>query len=168
MSPSFAAPGVFPAVHELAMRTAPRPSSTSCRSSSRRRVKPTPRRWTAQRDLLAAFGDPTIDGGAWPRSAVTTRSPCCPTSTRRSWPANPKPFFGYSDNTNLLNWLWNLGIVGYHGGSTMVHLGRGAGLHPGLASARCARRSSPSDEVEVTPVEEFGEDEVRLGRPRRR
>ena len=38
--------------------------------------------------------------------------------------ADPKPFFGYSDNTNLLNWLWNLGITGYHGGSTMVHLGR--------------------------------------------
>jgi hypothetical protein len=30
---------------------------------------------------------------------------------------NPKPFFGYSDNTNLLAYLWNLGVVSYHGGS---------------------------------------------------
>jgi len=26
--------------------------------------------------------------------------------------ANPKPFLGYSDNTNMLNWLWNLGMAG--------------------------------------------------------
>jgi muramoyltetrapeptide carboxypeptidase LdcA involved in peptidoglycan recycling len=44
--------------------------------------------------------------------------------------ANPKPFAGYSDNTNLLNWLWHLGLASYHGGSTMVHLGRGGSLHP--------------------------------------
>ena len=44
--------------------------------------------------------------------------------------ASPKPFFGYSDNTNLLNWLWFLGVPGCHGGSTMVHLGRPGRLHP--------------------------------------
>jgi muramoyltetrapeptide carboxypeptidase LdcA involved in peptidoglycan recycling len=38
--------------------------------------------------------------------------------------AHPKPFFGYSDNTNLLLYLWNLGIVGYHGGAVMVQFGR--------------------------------------------
>ena len=61
--------------------------------------------------------------------------------------ANPKPFAGYSDNTNLLNWLWNLGLASYHGGSTMVHLGRGGGLHPvsaGLAARRPARRGRPA------------------------
>jgi muramoyltetrapeptide carboxypeptidase LdcA involved in peptidoglycan recycling len=45
--------------------------------------------------------------------------------------AHPKAFCGFSDNTNLLNYRWNLGIAGYHGGSTMVHLGgRAGGLHP--------------------------------------
>ena len=34
--------------------------------------------------------------------------------------ASPKAFFGYSDNTNLLNYLWSLGIASYHGGSTLV------------------------------------------------
>jgi muramoyltetrapeptide carboxypeptidase LdcA involved in peptidoglycan recycling len=44
--------------------------------------------------------------------------------------ANPKPFFGYSDNTTLLNHLYGLGVVGFHGGSVMVHLGRAGGLQP--------------------------------------
>ena len=39
--------------------------------------------------------------------------------------ADPKPFLGYSDNTNLLNWLWNNGVAGFYGGSTQVHLGPG-------------------------------------------
>ena len=38
--------------------------------------------------------------------------------------ANPKPFFGYSDNTNLLLLLRNLGIVSYHGGDVIVEFGR--------------------------------------------
>lgn len=38
---------------------------------------------------------------------------------------DPKPFCGYSDNTNILNWLWNLGVAGFYGGSTQVHLGAG-------------------------------------------
>ena len=49
--------------------------------------------------------------------------------------AHPKPFFGYSDNTNLLNYLVRLGMVTYHGGSTMVHLGRGSALHPMTAAS---------------------------------
>jgi muramoyltetrapeptide carboxypeptidase LdcA involved in peptidoglycan recycling len=39
--------------------------------------------------------------------------------------ANPKPFLGYSDNTNLHNLLWSLGITSFYGGSTQVHLGPG-------------------------------------------
>ncbi|KUO22825.1 hypothetical protein AQJ91_02135 [Streptomyces dysideae] len=33
--------------------------------------------------------------------------------------ANPKPFLGMSDNTNLLAFLRNTGIVGYHGPNLM-------------------------------------------------
>ncbi|WP_371419130.1 LD-carboxypeptidase [Pseudarthrobacter sp. NamE5] len=52
---------------------------------------------------------------------------------------NPKPFLGYSDNTNLHNFLWGLGVPSYYGGSTQVHLGAGPhvdGVH--LASLRAA------------------------------
>lgn len=38
------------------------------------------------------------------------------------WGADPKPFLGYSDDTNLLCWLWTNGIAGFHGGSTQVQV----------------------------------------------
>ena len=78
---------------------------------------------------MAAFADPSIGavlatiGGDDQITLLPFLDPAVVTR-------NPKPFVGYSDNTNLLNWLWNLGVAGYHGGSTMVHLGRGGGLHP--------------------------------------
>ncbi len=37
--------------------------------------------------------------------------------------ANPKIFMGYSDNTNIGLFLWNLGIVSYYGGSVMNQFG---------------------------------------------
>ena len=49
-------------------------------------------------------------------SAATTSSPCCSTSTRVVR-GDPKPFFGYSDNTNLLNYLCTLGLPAFHGGA---------------------------------------------------
>ncbi|MFP8955273.1 S66 peptidase family protein [Natrialbaceae archaeon A-CW3] len=36
--------------------------------------------------------------------------------------ANPTRFFGYSDNTNLALYLWNLGIVSFYGPAVMVEL----------------------------------------------
>lgn len=36
---------------------------------------------------------------------------------------NPKPFFGYSDNTHLHNFLWNLGVPSYYGGGVMNQFG---------------------------------------------
>lgn len=42
--------------------------------------------------------------------------------------ADPKPFCGYSDNTNLLSWLWTHRVAGFYGGSTQVHFGPGPGV----------------------------------------
>jgi muramoyltetrapeptide carboxypeptidase LdcA involved in peptidoglycan recycling len=41
----------------------------------------------------------------------------------------PKRYFGYSDNTNLLNFLFFHGVASFHGGSTLVHLARAGGPH---------------------------------------
>jgi muramoyltetrapeptide carboxypeptidase LdcA involved in peptidoglycan recycling len=80
--------------------------------------------------------------------------------------ADPKPFFGFSDNTNLLNWLWFHGVAAYHGGSTQIHLGRGGGLHPvSFGSLRAALFSSI--DLEITEVDEFVEDEFDWDDPRR-
>lgn len=43
--------------------------------------------------------------------------------------ANPKIFMGYSDNTNLHLFLWNLGIISYYGGAVMCQFAMGGGMH---------------------------------------
>lgn len=51
----------------------------------------------------------------------------------------PKRFLGYSDNTNVANWLWFHGIGSVYGGSTAVHLGPGPAVDPlHLASLQAA------------------------------
>ena len=63
--------------------------------------------------------------------------------------ADPKPFCGYSDNTNLLCWLWTQGVSGFYGGSTQVHLGPGPGVDPiHRAALRAALLSG--ERLEVT------------------
>ncbi len=114
-------------------------------------------------DLMAAFGDPTIRavlasiGGD---DQITVLAHLDPEVVR----ADPKPFFGYSDNTNLLSWLWFHGVAGYHGGSTQVHLGRGGALHPVSRDSLRAALLDGGDLV-VEPVGEFGEDDVSWDRP---
>jgi muramoyltetrapeptide carboxypeptidase LdcA involved in peptidoglycan recycling len=152
VSPSWAGPGVFPAVHEIGMRVLREELGlVPVEYPTTRQRDATPEQRAL--DLMAAFADPTIRavlatiGGADQITVLPYLDPAVFT-------ANPKPFVGYSDNTNLLNWLWNLGIVGYHGGSTMVHLARPGGTHPvSLLSLRNALFTN--NEVEIGPVGEF-------------
>ncbi len=64
--------------------------------------------------------------------------------------ANPKPFFGFSDNTNLLMYLRNLGIVGYHGASVMTQFGRAGAMHP-LTDTSVRAALFTSGPYELTP-----------------
>lgn len=79
------------------------------------------------RDLNSAFADPEIRavlatiGG---EDQITVVPHLDPNLLR----ADPKPFLGYSDNTNLLNWMWTHGIAAFYGGSTQVHLGPGPAI----------------------------------------
>ena len=162
VSPSFAAPGQFPAVHALAMRRLREefglepveyPTTRRLGSSSQDRAA----------DLMAAFADPGIRavlasiGGDDEITVLPFLDP-------EVVLADPKPFAGYSDNTNLLNWLWNLGVASYHGGSTMVHLGRGGRLHPVSAGSLRAALLDGGD-VDLHPVPVFSEDELNWDTP---
>lgn len=157
VSPSFAAPAMFPAVHELAMRRLrDELGLVPVEYPTTRRLGATPEDRAA--DLMAAFGDPGV------RAVLATiggddQLTVLPYLDPAVVAADPKPFLGYSDNTNLLNWLWNLGLPAFHGGSTMVHLGRGGGLHPvSLGSLRWALFGT--EELELREVETFSEDEL--------
>ena len=74
--------------------------------------------------------------------------------------ADPKPFLGYSDNTNLLNWLWTHDVAGFYGGSTQVQLGPGPAIDPvHLASLRAALLTGePLEVTEPGESEDIGKD----------
>ena len=123
LSPSFAAPAVAPAVHEQAMRRLEALTGlVAVEYPTTRRLDASPRDRAA--DVDAAFADPQIRavlatiGG---EDQITVVPHLDPELVR----ADPRPFVGYSDSTNLLNWLWSHGVAAFHGGSTQVHLGPG-------------------------------------------
>ncbi len=151
VSPSSALPAVYPHVHDLGLRRlredfglVPVEYPTTRRPSS-------PRDRAA--DLMAAIEDPSIKavmasiGG---EDQITV----LPHLDFAAIARNPKPFFGYSDNTNLLNALMLSGVVGYHGGSTMVHLGRSVEMHPMTASSLKAALFE-GGRFELTPADAF-------------
>ena len=161
LSPAYAAPADFPAVHEQGLRrlremfelepveypTTRRHSSAQARAD----------------DLMAAYADPDIRavfatiGGDDQITVLRHLDP-------KPFQADPKPFFGFSDNTNLLNWLWTHGVAGYHGMSTMMHLGRGAGVQPATADSLRAALFT-GGELEIRAVDMFSDQELSWAEP---
>jgi muramoyltetrapeptide carboxypeptidase LdcA involved in peptidoglycan recycling len=137
LSPSSGLPAVFPEVFDLGLRRlrddfdlvpVEFPTTRTMGTSPRDRA----------RDIHAAFGDPSI-AAVLASIGGDDQIDVVPYLNLELLRANPKPFFGYSDNTNLLNVLWNLGIVSYQGGSIMVQLARGGRMNPATeASLRAA------------------------------
>ncbi len=137
VSPSFAAPDVAPALHEQALRRLHEATGlVPVEYPTTRRLDAAPEDRAS--DINAAFADPSI------RAIIATiggddQLLVVPHLDAAAALADPKPFLGYSDNTNILNWLWGLGIRGYYGGSTAVHLGPGPAIDSiHLASLRAA------------------------------
>jgi muramoyltetrapeptide carboxypeptidase LdcA involved in peptidoglycan recycling len=118
---------------------------------STRKIGATPKERAA--DIHAAFADPQIKaimasiGGSDQIKVLRHLDPDV-------LQANPKAFFGYSDNTNLLLYLWNLGIIGFHGGSTMVHLARPGHIQPVTLESMRRALFEPG-EVQLSPAVEM-------------
>lgn len=158
VSPSFAAPGVAPAVHEQAMARLTEvtglvpveyPTTRLVGASAPARAA----------DVNAAFADPEI------RAVLATiggddQITVVPHLDPELVLADPKPFVGYSDNTNLLSWLWTHGVAGFYGGSTQVQLGPGPAVDPCHVSALRAALLTGA-RLEITDPgesEDFGRD----------
>jgi muramoyltetrapeptide carboxypeptidase LdcA involved in peptidoglycan recycling len=128
LSPSFAAPAVAPAVHEQALeRLAAVTGLIPVEFPTTRQLGASAPDRAA--DLNAAFADPQI------RAVLATvggddQITVIPHLDHELVTRDPKPFLGYSDNTNVLNWLWTHGVRGFYGGSTQVQLGPGPHLDP--------------------------------------
>lgn len=162
VSPSFAAPGMFPALHEQAMRRLRADFGLEpVEFATTRRVGATPADRAA--DLMAAWSDPSIRavfatiGGD---DQITVLPHLDPAPFR----ADPKPFFGYSDNTNLLNWLWAHGLAAYHGGSTQVHIAAGGGIDAVHEQSLRAALFETVD-LEIRPVDRFTDEELSWAEP---
>jgi muramoyltetrapeptide carboxypeptidase LdcA involved in peptidoglycan recycling len=148
VSPSGGLAEVFPAPYELGLERLRGFGLEPVEYPTTRKLKSTP--VERARDLHAAWSDPTIRaviatiGG---EDQLTVLKHLDPAVFR----ADPKPFFGYSDNTNLLNFLYSLGLPAFHGGSVMVQFGRGGAMHPDTErSLRAALFTS--GEFDLTPA----------------
>ena len=147
LSPSWAAPAAYPAVHEQAMRRLREVVGVEPVEYPTTRRQGTATERAA--DLNAAFADESIRailatiGGDDQMTVLRHLDPALPLR-------DPKPFVGYSDNTNLLNWLWFHGVAGVHGGSTQVHLGPGPRV--ALEHLLSLRAALFGGDVELRPV----------------
>ncbi|MET9886478.1 S66 peptidase family protein [Streptomyces sp. NPDC006430] len=154
LSPSSGLPGLFPRPYELGLRRLQDDFGLKAvEYPTTRKMGATPEDRAA--DIHTAFADPDVKaviasiGGD---DQITV----LPHLDRALVRANPKPFFGYSDNTNLLLFLRNLGIVSYHGASVMVELGRPGAMHPLTADSLRAALFT-SGEYELTPASAYGD-----------
>ncbi|GGQ17171.1 MULTISPECIES: S66 family peptidase [Streptomyces] len=163
LSPSSGLPGLFPLPHELGLRRlrddfglepVEYPTTRKMGATAEERAA----------DVHAAFADPGI------KAVIATiggddQITVLPHLDGDLLRANPKPFIGYSDNTNLLLFLRNLGIVGYHGASVMVELGRPGAMHPATAaSLRAALFTSGA--YELNRSGEYGDENLPWEDPR--
>lgn len=116
LSPSFAAPAVFPAVYQLGLErlrtvfglvpveyptTALRGASAEARAA----------------DLVAAFTDPEIKAVIATIGGDDQVTYIHKLLSGEVFANNPKPFFGYSDNSHFANFLFLNGVPSYYGGS---------------------------------------------------
>lgn len=156
VSPSRGLPELFPAPYDLGLRRLREDFGLQpVEYPTTRRLRSTPAERAA--DLHAAWSDPSVRaviasiGGDDQLTVLKHLDP-------EVFKADPKPFFGYSDNTNLLNFLYGLGIPAFHGGSVMVQLGRGGAMHPD--SERSLRAALfTSGEFELTPAKRWTDQE---------
>lgn len=115
ISPSFAAPGRWPHVYELGLQRLQEvfglepiafPTTAKVGASTEERAA----------DLIAAFTDHEI------KAVITSIGGNDQVTYIKKLPSepfvqNPKPFFGFSDNSHFCNFLFLNGIPSYYGGS---------------------------------------------------
>src|SRR3989344_5403383 len=118
LSPSFAAPGKWPHVYELGLKRLrevfelePVEFSVTKKIGASKEER--------SKDLIDAFEDKSIKVvisslGGDDQITYIKNLP------KEPFANNPKPYFGYSDNTHFENFLWLNGIPSFYGGSLFV------------------------------------------------
>ncbi|MBW7953632.1 MAG: LD-carboxypeptidase [Candidatus Dojkabacteria bacterium] len=118
LSPSFAAPGKWPHVYELGLKRIREvfelepvefPTTSKIGASKEERAK----------DLIDAFENKEI------KAVIASLGGNDQVTYVKNLPSepfvnNPKPFFGFSDNTHFMNHLWLNGVPSYYGGAVLT------------------------------------------------
>lgn len=151
LSPSFAAPGRFPHVYELGLKRLREvfelepiafPATAKLGASGEERAA----------DLIAAFEDPSIKGiitSLGGNDQVTYIKNLPPEPFKN----NPKPFFGYSDNTHFANFLWMNGAPSFYGGALFTQFAMEGKIDDfTLKYLKTALFESGEHELEASPV----------------
>ncbi|MFG3342909.1 S66 peptidase family protein [Glycomyces sp. NPDC048151] len=154
VSPSSGLPAALPLPYELGLRRLTESFGlVPVEYPATRRMGAAPADRAA--DLHAAFADPTV------KAVVSSiggddQITVLPHLDRDLIAANPKPFFGFSDCTNLLAYLAETGIVSYHGGAVMTAFGRPHAMHP-VTEASLRAALFTSGPFTLAEPAEFGE-----------
>lgn len=148
VSPSFAAPGKFPHMYELGLTRLREefglvpveyPATKKLGASKEERAA----------DLVAAFSDPEI------KAIISTIGGDDQVTYIKNLPAepflsNPKPYFGFSDNSHFMNFLWLNGIPSYYGGALFIQFAMVGGIDP-YTKTHLEHALFTNGEVELTP-----------------
>lgn len=151
LSPSFAAPGRFPHVYELGLKRLREefglepiafPATAKLGATKEERTA----------DLVAAFEDSSIKG------IITSIGGDDQVTYIKNLPPepfiqNPKPFFGYSDNTHFANFLWMNGVPSFYGGALFTQFAMEGKIDDfTLKYLKFALFESGERELEASPV----------------
>ena len=154
VSPSFAAPAVWPDVHKLGLRRIREvfelepveyPSTAKLDATSEEKSN----------DLIAAFLNPEI------KAIVSTLGGDIQVTYIKNLPSetfanNPKPFFGYSDNSHLANFLFLNGVPSFYGAALFTQFAHQKQMNP--YTAQYINHALFDDgEFELIPSESFND-----------
>lgn len=155
VSPSFAAPGMWPHMYELGLKRVREvfglnpidyPATAKLGASAEERTA----------DLVSAFTDPNVKAviASLGGNDQVTYIKNLPTEP---FTQNPKPYFGYSDNTHFMNFLWLNGIPSYYGGSIFTQFAMQNKMDEFTVEYLKKALFEESAEVELTSSSEFND-----------
>jgi muramoyltetrapeptide carboxypeptidase LdcA involved in peptidoglycan recycling len=114
-------------------------------------------------DIMAAFADPSskavisLIGGHEQILLLEYLDP-------KVFQVNPKPFFGYSDNTNLCLFLWSLGIPSYYGGCVLTEFAMSGKMHE-FTDRYLRLALFETGEYEIAAAEQFTDQDLSWDEP---
>ncbi len=154
VSPSFAAPAVWPHVHELGLKrirevfeleSVEYPATAKLDATSEEKAA----------DLIATYSDPEI------KAVISTLGGDIQVTYIKNLPnepfvSNPKPFFGFSDCSHFSNFLFLNGVPSYYGAAIFTQFAHQKEMNP-YSLKYIKHALFDEGEIELLPSESFND-----------